>query len=1006
MVLLFHTVLNAAGVVLLLGMTTIVAVLINRKFKRVENNEVRQDSKINFKRLIENGQDIIFATLPDGRLTFVSPAWLHLLGNTEEYILGHPLTDFIHPEDVEKATDKFQKLKQKQLSAISEEVRMKDANESWRWFLLNVVCRNALDGTSVGCEGTIREITQRKTLEFQLQQTKHNYRTFFNTVNDFLYVLDEKGVLIEINAAAINKTGFSKEDLLGKSVLDMHQPERRDEALYNARQILSGKAELSLVPVIAKDGTLIPVESKVTKGFWDGKPAIFGVAKDISRLKLSEEKFSKLFNLSPSASILTHVGDQRILEVNGAFCRLLGFDKEEAVGKTPAELGIVTQQTVDDVRATARKGRVVNFAAVLKAKNGELKDVALSIEDIQVQDNTYRLFVTFNMTMQKQAENQLKESKKRLLEAQRMAHVGSWELDPISGIVMATEEAFAIYGLDFDANAPYGTIQDLRDRVNPEEFADYNKKLDDLIAGKINYYDDEYSIINKKTGGIRYIHSIGILNKDEDGKTSKIIGTLQDITERKLMVNALRNSEVKYEEIVSEIADVICIIKQDGVIEYKSPNISRYFGWLPEELVGTSFLNGIHPDDRDRIKNDFNRIVNDENSTETIECRYLCKNGMYKPIMLTASNLTNNSAIQGVLANYRDISEIKRRQDEILYLSYHDQLTGLFNRRYYEQALKKLNAENNLPFSIVMGDVDGLKLINDSFGHEMGDALLKKVSDAVISICRKDDIAARLGGDEFVIILPKTDAEATEQVIRRINEAVAAEKLGALDVSISFGWDTKYEPGKTVQEMFKNAEDQMYKQKLFESPSMRGRTINAIITTLHEKNKREEQHSHRVSVLCESTGRALKLPQKTVDVLKSVGLLHDIGKIAIDENILNKPGSLSPEEYAEIKRHPEKGYRILSTVNDMSEMAEYVLAHHERWDGNGYPKGLKGKEIPYISRIIAIADAYDAMTSERSYRAPMPEEQVRRELLEGAGIQFDPELIQVFVAMVFGGRQH
>ena len=194
----------------------------------------------------------------------------------------------------------------------------------------------------------------------------------------------------------------------------------------------------------------------------------------------------------------------------------------------------------------------------------------------------------------------------------------------------------------------------------------------------------------------------------------------------------------------------------------------------------------------------------------------------------------------------------------------------------------------------------------------------------------------------------------------------------------------------------------MYKKKLFESPSMRGETITAIINTLHEKNKREEQHSHRVSELCRSMGEAIGLPEHEVKELTSVGLLHDIGEIAIDENVLNKLGKLTDDEWKEIKRHPEIGYRILKAVNDMSDMANYVLYHHERWDGKGYPKNLKGEEIPFVSRIITITDAYDAMTSERSYRSALPDEVVIKELRTNAGIQFDPELVGIFIEKVLG----
>jgi putative nucleotidyltransferase with HDIG domain len=189
----------------------------------------------------------------------------------------------------------------------------------------------------------------------------------------------------------------------------------------------------------------------------------------------------------------------------------------------------------------------------------------------------------------------------------------------------------------------------------------------------------------------------------------------------------------------------------------------------------------------------------------------------------------------------------------------------------------------------------------------------------------------------------------------------------------------------------------MYKKKIFESPSMRGKTIQTIISTMHEKNKREEQHSKRVSQLCKSMAEALGLHEVEIEELKTAGLLHDIGKIAIDENILNKPGKLSNDEWEEIMRHPEIGYRILNTVHHMSEIASFVLSHHERWDGKGYPKRLKGEEIPLQSRIIAIADAFDAMTSERSYRNALSEESAVRELEKNACIQFDPQLVKIFV---------
>ena len=336
---------------------------------------------------------------------------------------------------------------------------------------------------------------------------------------------------------------------------------------------------------------------------------------------------------------------------------------------------------------------------------------------------------------------------------------------------------------------------------------------------------------------------------------------------------------------------------------------------------------------------------------------------------------------------------------ELEYLSYHDVLTGLHNRRFFEEELVRLDASENYPLTILMADVNGLKLVNDSFGHSMGDELLVKVAESIKKGCRTYDVSARLGGDEFVVLLPKTNGFEAEQIIKGIKAAALKEDLGSIDISISFGYDTKEQEEENIRDILKKAEDYMYKKKLYESPSMRGKTIKAIINTLNEKNKREEQHSQRVSVLCKHMGEVIGLAEGEVQELITVGLLHDIGKIAIDESILNKAGNLTEDEWEEMKRHPEIGYRILSTVNDMSEMAEYVLSHHEKWDGTGYPKGLKGEEIPLQSRILSIADAYDAMTSERSYRISMSKEEAIMELKNYAGLQFDPELIKVFIEM-------
>ena len=360
----------------------------------------------------------------------------------------------------------------------------------------------------------------------------------------------------------------------------------------------------------------------------------------------------------------------------------------------------------------------------------------------------------------------------------------------------------------------------------------------------------------------------------------------------------------------------------------------------------------------------------------------------------------SNGNIISLWGAAQDITERKKAEEKLVYISFHDHLTDLYNRRFFEEELKRLDKDCNLPISIIMCDINGLKLVNDSFGHYSGDALLKKAAETIKKACREEDVIARIGGDEFVVILPKTDSDNTQQVSNRIKDLASKEKVANIELSISYGHDTKTLDTQSIVEIIANAENNMYRHKLSERSSMRSKTIDLIMNALFEKSNREAMHSNRVSSLCKAIGSKMNFDKESVNQIGIAGLIHDIGKIGIDEKILNKPGSLTADEKVEIERHPEIGWRLLSSTNEFSVLAQFVLSHHEKWDGSGYPHGIKGKEIPLESRIIAVADAYDAMTSERSYRKALCKDAATKELTRCSGTQFDPEIVDVFVNQV------
>ena len=255
----------------------------------------------------------------------------------------------------------------------------------------------------------------RKQAEEALEQTRQNYETFFNTIDEFLFVLDEEGNIIQANTTAIDRLGYTREELFGNSILMVHPPERRAEAGRIVGEMLGGVKEFCPIPIITKSGVQIPVETRVSHGFWDGKPVIFGVTKDISKVKFSKEKFSKLFYINPSACGLNDLDDNKYTEVNEAFCTLLGFDKNEVIGKTALDLGILTPETISVILSKAdNNGNITNAGASLKAKNGDVKHVLLSAGNINVQDKKYRFTIVQDLTERKRVEEELNKAQKDL----------------------------------------------------------------------------------------------------------------------------------------------------------------------------------------------------------------------------------------------------------------------------------------------------------------------------------------------------------------------------------------------------------------------------------------------------------------------------------------------------------------------------------------------------------------------------------------------------------------
>lgn len=359
--------------------------------------------------------------------------------------------------------------------------------------------------------------------------------------------------------------------------------------------------------------------------------------------------------------------------------------------------------------------------------------------------------------------------------------------------------------------------------------------------------------------------------------------------------------------------------------------------------------------------------------------------------------IDQNGTLTGVVLVFRDISDEYKRQEEIAYLSFHDKLTGLYNRAFLEEEIKRMNTPRQMPLSIIMADINGLKLVNDAFGHHIGDKYLVAAAKVLKNCCRNEDVIARWGGDEFVVLLPKTTVEESQRICARISDACATIKGFHIKLSMALGSAVETEVRSDYQKMLKDAETNMYRHKLLESRSVRNAIVASLGSSLNEKNFSTEEHAASMVESCRETGIFLGMKDNLIDELELLAKLHDIGKIAINEAILMKPEGLDEEEWIDMKKHVEIGYRIANSIAELEHIAEGILSHHERWDGGGYPRGLPGESIPYAARIISVADAYDAMTRGRPYKKAVSHGEAVTELRCCAGSQFDPAVVDAFV---------
>ncbi len=450
----------------------------------------------------------------------------------------------------------------------------------------------------------------------------------------------------------------------------------------------------------------------------------------------------------------------------------------------------------------------------------------------------------------------------------------------------------------------------------------------------------------------------------------------------------------------------------DYVLTYISDSFYEAVGFSPNLILGKKFSEIVIDIEGFGFKElYFNIVPNNKIKYEL----YIKELGRW--YIINAFTAANNYKDEMIIY-YVDITDIKYNEqflnnpeNKVYYLKdrerllYRDKLTGLYNKNFFEEEMARLDTERQLPVSLIMSDINGLKLINDAFGHSMGDSVLKKAAEIMIGSFRDEDIISRVGGDEFVILLPMTSEETALKIVDRVKIKCETNPLEFIKINISFGIATKISVDEDINKVYKKAEDRMYFNKLKESKEAKLSMIEFLKKRLEKITYETKSHYDRLKELTMMMAEALNLSEAEKNELSLLSEFHDIGKVGISKNILQKEGKLNNEEWENVKRHSEIGYYIAKEIKDASPVDELILIHHERWDGKGYPGLLKSDEIPLAARIFALADAYDMMVNDRPFQTRMTKKAALQEIKEQSGKQFDPMLAELFINLMESEKQ-
>jgi diguanylate cyclase (GGDEF)-like protein/PAS domain S-box-containing protein/putative nucleotidyltransferase with HDIG domain len=1040
--------------------------------------------------------DIIVKADRHGAWTFVNDAACQFYGKPREELLRAKFPDYVHPEDLaltaETISQAIASMKPIRELVTRQMTRMGTRVVEWNG------CPLFDDGGRyAGIQVTGRDITERKQMEEELAASEERLKILFEFAPDAYYLNDLQAKFVDGNKAAEELIGYTKEEVIGKSFLDLNllPPDQVPKAAAmlakNVQGLPTGPDELTLV---RKEGGQVPVEIRTFPVRIGEQTLVLGIARDITErkraeeaLRESEERFRSLSTSAPIGIFLTDV-DGKTTYANPRLLEIAGLALEESLGYGWAKVihPDDRQAILQEANKAAGQGRDLSYDIRIVTPGGQLHWAHIHTTPTFSTEGEVigRVGAVEDITERKRAEEALAAKTKEYIDTLNLTGDMIIKLDT-DGMLIFVNDA-ACQSLGRSREEVLGT--DAKDIIHPEDLERATRAVEEVIESKGQVKAFESRIVTPL--GTRVVEWNAHVFVDEEGKFAGIQITGRDATERRKMEEALRESEARYRLLAENTSDLIWTMDLGLKYTYMSPAITQMRGYTVEEIMAQTVNESMTPASRDvAIKTLAEELamerMEDKDITRSrkLELEMYCRDGstIWTEMHMKFLRDFDGNPI-GILGTTRDISERKRADEERerLYAELElraitDSLTGLYDHaHFYQRLTEEIDRSKRYKhgFAVVMMDVDDFKRFNDSRGHQAGDEMLRLVAECIRAGVRRSDIAFRYGGDEFAAILPHADVSKARAAVSRINRRIT-QRVRRMDgeaaarLSLSAGVACFPDDGTTTDDLVRIADASLYSAKWVARArdimgqrediqslisALVGRRAGAEDTAsgvvfrpeaLHEqqarivasvassiavalrdagvaealedpdlqvlatvgaaaeiKDRYVRGHPERTSEQATALAKELGLsPERTRDI-QVAGLLHDIGKVTVSEGILNKPGKLTRREFDSIKDHPIVGATLVSQVKGFERLVPIVRHHHERFDGNGYPDGLAGEEIPLEARILSVVDVFDALTHQRSYRKALDREETITELKRGAGVQFDPAVVKAFLTLL------